>query len=207
MPDPALKNVESYVVVPTQPTTLTGHESRQLAVEDLATNGVEHHIAGLVQSPSMTDRESQAPSAGEELAINAAEYHVAAQAQMPTKCGLCSEKGRSCDGNQENGKSCTACNNSKRTCSFIPRKYACEICDRHFIRQCDLSLHNKKNHKKPSLKAPKKSKSTGNTPIPSRQLRKDSQQSTPTGDASRPSKRVRKDSKKERYANVRRFVI
>jgi hypothetical protein len=202
MQDPALNNVESHAVAPTQTTTLTELELQRLAVGDLATGGVEKHVAGLVQAPTVAESEPQPPSVGEELATGAVERHVAAQALMPTKCDLCSEKVRLCDGNQENGKSCTACYRSKRPCSFVPRKYGCEFCDRHFIRQCDLSAHIKKNHKKPSLKAPKKSGSSGDTPKPLRQLQKDSPQSTPTGDTSRPSKRARRDTKKQRYGNI-----
>lgn len=204
MQDPSLKNVESPAVAPSQTTTSAEPESHCSAVEDLAMNRVEHHIAGLAQARTMTVRESQPPSGDGELAIHAVEHHVEAPAQTLTltKCDICSEKGRSCDGNQGNGKSCTACINSKQVCSFIPRKYACELCLKHFIRQRDLVIHNTKAHKKPNLKAPKKSTFTGDTPTPSRRLRKDFQQSTPTGDASRPSKRIRNDSKKQRYADV-----
>jgi hypothetical protein len=190
------------MAAPTQTKILGGHESQQFAVEDLALKGAENHITGLAQALPMAECESQSPSAGEESTTRAVEYYVSAQAQIPTKCNLCSEKGRSCDGNQESGKSCTVCNSSKHPCSFIPRNYACEICNRHFIRRSDLRAHNTKAHKKPSLKAAKKLTSTGDTPTPSRQLRRDSQQLTAAGDASRPSKRVRNNSKKQRYANA-----
>jgi len=194
------------MAAPIPTTILSGHESQQLAVEDLALNDAENHIAGLEQAQLTTERESQPPSASEESAIHTVEHHVSARAQIPSKCNLCSEKGHSCDGNQESGKSCTVCNNSKHSCSFIPRNYACEICHGRFIRRCDLRTHNTKVHKKPSLKTAKKFTYTGDTPAPSRQLRRDSKQLTTTSDASRPSKRVRNDSKEQRYVNAGKLL-
>jgi hypothetical protein len=202
MIDSAPNNVERDTIAPTQTTILTSFESQYSAVGDLANNGVEHHIAGHVQAPVLIECESR-PSAGEELAIDTVEHHIAApvQTRTLTKCDLCSEKGRSCNGNQANGKSCNVCIKAKQLCSFLPRKYACGLCHKHFTRQADLNTHNTRKHKQLSLEGPKESASTKDTSQTPRRLRKDSQQSAPIRDSSRPSKRARKNPKKQRYVD------
>jgi hypothetical protein len=198
MSDSALNNVERRPVTPADTVIPPGHGSHYSASGDLEMDDVEHHVASLVQTPL----------AGEDSAVHTdREFSAAAVPQVPTQvqtranCDQCLGNGRSCNGGQLNSKMCIACKTRKRSCSFIPRKYACQHCEKGFMRAADLKRHNTNNHKLLVQEAYKTPSPTNNSSTPIAQLQNEVQQLIVNSDTSQPSKRLRMDSKKTRHVD------
>ena len=199
MNDSALNNVERRPVTPADTAIPPEHGSRHSASGDLEMDGVEHHVASSVQMPSAG--EDPAVHTDQEYSAAAAAAQVPTQVQTRINCDQCLGNGRSCNGGQLNSKMCIACKTSKRSCSFIPRKYACQHCEKGFKRAADLKRHNTNNHKLLVQEAYKTSSPTNNSSTPVAQLQNEVQQVIVDSDTSRPSKRLRKDSKKTRHVD------